>query len=87
LHTLNLTLKNICAAKNTKAIELTYEKCNWITDVFGNVIIIKNFTMNHSIRLAIFNEHVKMKLLSIAETRFVSVIIMLKRFKTIKRGL
>jgi len=43
--------------------------------------------MNHSMRLAIFNEHVKMKLLSIAEIRFASVIIMLKSFKTIKLGL
>jgi len=42
--------------------------------------------MNYSMRLAMFNGHVKMKLLSIAETIFASVIIMLKRFKTIKRG-
>jgi len=33
-----------------------------------------------------FNECMKMKFLSIAETRFASVIIMLKRFMTIKRG-
>ena len=34
-----------------------------------------------------FNEHVKMKLFSITETIFALVIIMLKKFKTIKRGL
>ena len=86
MHTLNLTLKNIYAAKNT-ANEITYEECNWITDVLGDAIILKKFIMNHSMRFAMFNEHVKMKVLSIAETRFASVIIMLKRFKTIKRGL
>ena len=87
LHTLNLALKNVCVAKNTEANEITYEECYWITDVSGDTIIIKNFIVNHSMRLAIFNEHVKLKLFSITETRFASVIIMLKRFKTIKRGL
>lgn len=43
--------------------------------------------MNHSMRLAMFNEHVKLKLLAVAETRFASVIIMLRRIKTIKSGL
>ena len=48
---------------------------------------IKNFIMNHSMRLAIFNIFIPLKLLSITETRFASVIVMLKRFKHIKRGL
>ena len=61
--TLNLTLRNICAVKNTEANEITYEECNWIIDISGDVIIIKNFLMNHSMRLAMFNEHVNMKLL------------------------
>jgi len=86
VHTLNLALKNICAVKNTEANEITYEECNWI-DASGDASIIKNFIMNQFMRLAMFNEHVKMKLLSIAETIFALVIIMLKRFKTIKRGL
>ena len=34
-----------------------------------------------------FNNHCKLKLLSVADTRFASTIVMLKRFKTIKRGL
>ena len=38
-------------------------------------------------RLAMFNEYVKMKLLFIVETGFASMIIILKRFKTIKSGL
>ena len=43
--------------------------------------------MNHSMRLAIFNDFVPLKLLAVADTRFASAIIMLKRFKLIKRGL
>jgi hypothetical protein len=38
-------------------------------------------------RLAMFNDYSKMKLLSIADTRFASWIIMLKRFKVVKRAL
>lgn len=65
----------------------TYEEFNWIIEVSGDALIIKNFIMNHFMRLVMFNEHVKMKLLAVANTRFASVIIMLKRFKVIKRGL
>ncbi|KAF8389287.1 hypothetical protein HHK36_025980 [Tetracentron sinense] len=87
VHTLNLALKNICAAKNIEKNAITYEKCHWITDIVGDVMFIKNFIMNHSMRLAIFNEFVPLKLLAVADTRFASSIIMLKRFKLIKRGL
>ncbi|KAK4383468.1 hypothetical protein Sango_2771800 [Sesamum angolense] len=43
--------------------------------------------MHHSMRLAMFNEFSKLKLLVVAETRFASVIVMLKRFKLIKQQL
>jgi len=86
MHTLNLALKNICAVNNTETNEITYEECNWIIDVSGDAIILKNFIMHHSMRLAMFNEHMKMKLLSITETRFASVIIMLKRGSRLSRG-
>ena len=43
--------------------------------------------MNHAMRFSMFNNHCKLKLLSVADTRFASTIVMLKRFKTIKRGL
>ena len=42
--------------------------------------------MNHAMRLSMFNNHCKLKLLSMADTCFASTIVMLKRFKTIKRG-
>ena len=56
-------------------------------DVAGEALSVKNFIMNHSMRLAMFNEHSRLKLLAIADTRFASWIIMLKRFKDIKRAL
>ncbi|XP_022873161.1 uncharacterized protein LOC111392129 [Olea europaea var. sylvestris] len=87
VHTLNLALKNICAAKNVENNLITYEECNWITNLHDDVMIIKFFIMNHSMRLAMFNEFVPLKLLSVAETRFASIIVMLKRFKLIRRGL
>ncbi|GAV60090.1 DUF659 domain-containing protein [Cephalotus follicularis] len=87
VHTLNLALKNICAAKNTEKNEITYEECSWITVVADAVVFIRNFIMNHSMRLTIFNEFLHLKLLAVADTRFAYVIVMLKRFKLIKRGL
>lgn len=43
--------------------------------------------MNHTMKLAMFNEHTKMKLFAVADTRFALVIISLRRFKNIKRDL
>ncbi|KAH1256694.1 hypothetical protein GmHk_03G006797 [Glycine max] len=43
--------------------------------------------MSHSMRLSIFNSFNSLKLLSIAPTRFASTIVMLKRFKQLKKGL
>ncbi|GFY87883.1 hypothetical protein Acr_05g0015220 [Actinidia rufa] len=87
VHTLNLALKNICAAKNTENNYLVYDECSWITTVIGDATIVKNHIMNHSMRLAIFNEFVPLKLLSVAETRFASSIVILGRFKLIKQHL
>ncbi|KAG8377696.1 hypothetical protein BUALT_Bualt08G0059600 [Buddleja alternifolia] len=87
VHTLNLALKNICAAKNTEVNEVTYVECHWITQIIATATMIKNFINNHSMRLSMFNEFSKLKLLSIAETRFASSIIMLKRFKKVKQQL
>ncbi|GFY84497.1 hypothetical protein Acr_03g0012710 [Actinidia rufa] len=85
--TLNLALKNICAAKHVENNETTYSECSWISDIAGDCTIIKNFITNHSMRLAMYNEFVSLKLLSVAEIRFASTIVMLKRFKLIKGGL
>ncbi|KAL3820009.1 hypothetical protein ACJIZ3_005914 [Penstemon smallii] len=45
--------------------------------------MIRNFIMGHSMRLAMFNDFSKFKLLAVADTRFASMIVMLKRFKLI----
>ncbi|KAL9662360.1 hypothetical protein QQ045_027193 [Rhodiola kirilowii] len=87
VHTLNLALKNICAARNANGNERTYEECSWITEIHGDAIQIKNFIMNHNMRLAIFQKFSPLKVLSVADTRFASIIVMLKRFKLIKQGL
>ena len=81
VHTLNLVLKNIYAAKNTEKNEITYEECSWITRTADNTSFIRVFIMNHSIRLAMFNEFCPLKLLQVANTRFASIVVMLKRLK------
>ena len=58
LSTLNLALKNICAAKNIGKNEITYEECSWIICIADDVSFIQVFIMNHSIRLEIGRAHV-----------------------------
>ncbi|XP_057990609.1 uncharacterized protein LOC110669437 [Hevea brasiliensis] len=65
----------------------TSDVCHWITEIHGDVLQIKNFIMNHSMRLAIYNWFSPLKLLSVADTRFASIVVMLKRFKLIRRAL
>ena len=91
-------MKNICAAKstektlikrkkNTEKNEVTYDECSWITRIANDASFIRVFIMNHSMRLAMFNEFCPLKLLQVANTRFASVVVMLKRLKLIKRCL
>ncbi|KAH0450066.1 hypothetical protein IEQ34_020758 [Dendrobium chrysotoxum] len=87
VHTLNLALKNICATKNIEANEIIYAKCHWITTVADDAVLIINFIMNYSMRLSMFNDFSHLRMLAVTETRFASVIIMLKRFKQIKSAL
>ncbi|XP_023768809.2 uncharacterized protein LOC111917352 [Lactuca sativa] len=87
VHTLNLALKNICSPRNVETNELTYEQCRWIKEVHEEAFAIKNFIMNHNMRLSIFTKFTPLRLLSVADTRFASIIVTLKRLKLIKRGL
>ncbi|GJR32064.1 hAT dimerization domain, ribonuclease H-like domain protein [Tanacetum coccineum] len=75
-----LALKNICAAKNTESNFEVYDECHWITEVYGDAMHVKNFIMNHTMRLSMYNKFSSLKLLSVADTRFASTIVMLKRF-------
>ena len=61
VHTLNLALKNICAVKNSEKNEVTYEECSWITCFTDDASFIRVFIMNHSTRLAMFNEFFSIK--------------------------
>jgi hypothetical protein len=59
----------------------------WISEVIGDASMIKNFIMNHSMRLSMFNEQSNLKFLAIADTRFASAIVVLKRLIAIKDAL
>ena len=84
VHTLNLALKNICATKNIEKNEVAYEECSRITHIVDDASFRRVFIMNHSMRLALFNEFFPLKLLQVIDTRFASVVVMLKRLKLIK---
>ena len=55
VHTLNLTLKNICAAKNIEKNNVVYQECSWITQIAEDAMFVKNYVMSHSMRLSLFN--------------------------------
>ncbi|XP_004308303.1 PREDICTED: uncharacterized protein LOC101292460 [Fragaria vesca subsp. vesca] len=88
VHTLNLAVKNICAPSlQTRNNDDVYDACKWIGPLADDVSFIKNFIMNHGMRLVMFTEHCDLKLLTVASTRFASTLVMFKRFKKIKSGL
>ena len=85
--TLNIALNNICAPSTNPRYDEVMEQCGWISRVSIDSSFIKNFNMNHAMRLSMFNKHCKLELFSVVDTHFASTIVMLKRFKIIKRGL
>ncbi|XP_039822594.1 uncharacterized protein LOC120684783 [Panicum virgatum] len=91
VHTLNLALKSICEPKirdNPSDEEMVvWRELEFMHDVKTEAALIKNFIMNHGMRLSMFNQFSRLKLLSIAETRFASVVCMLKRFVDVKIAL
>uniref|UniRef100_A0A452XPM9 DUF659 domain-containing protein n=1 Tax=Aegilops tauschii subsp. strangulata TaxID=200361 RepID=A0A452XPM9_AEGTS len=83
-HTLNLALKNICDPNNNEGDNFHL----WfIEEVTEEASFIKNFVMTHIMRWSMFHEFNKLKFLQIADTRFASVVIMLKRLLLIKVAL
>ncbi|XP_050378514.1 uncharacterized protein LOC126795805 [Argentina anserina] len=88
VHTLNLAVKNICAPSlQTRNNDDVYAACSWIGPLSNDVSYVRNFIMNHSMRLVMFTEHCGLKLLTIASTRFASTLVMFRRFRKIKSGL
>ncbi|ONM32168.1 hAT transposon superfamily protein [Zea mays] len=67
--------------------DVLYMEFQWISEVIGDASMIKNFIMNHSMRLSMFNEQSNLKFLAIADTRFASAIVVLKRLIAIKDAL
>ena len=78
VHTLNLALKNICAPSTHPRYDDVMEQCGWISLVSSDASFIKNFIMNYAMRLSVFNNHCKLKLLLVADTCFASTMVMLK---------
>jgi len=82
VHTLNLALKSICEPKirdNPSDEEMVvWRELEFMHDVKTEAALIKNFIMNHGMRLSMFNQFSRLKLLSIAETRFASVVCLLR---------
>ncbi|GMI96415.1 hypothetical protein HRI_003310800 [Hibiscus trionum] len=64
VHTLNLALKNICSAKNIEGNEETYDLCNWITEIHGDAVQIKNFIMNRSMRFKLIKRRLQAMVIS-----------------------
>jgi hypothetical protein len=85
VHTLNLALKSICSCSNEGS--LLYDACGWVTILAGEALLVKNFIMNHGMRLCMYQDNCKLKLLKVAETRFASTLVMFRRFKKVKEGL
>ena len=84
---LDSVLKNICAIKNTENNSVAYDQCSWISQIVDDATFIKNFIVGHSMRISMFNSFNSLKLFSVAPTRFASTIVMLKKFRSLKKGL
>ncbi|WJX31308.1 hypothetical protein P8452_19746 [Trifolium repens] len=78
---------NAPVSRDIDGNEEVYDECKWISEVVKEVSFIKTYITTHSMALAIFNEFSTLKLLSIGETRFASMLVMLKRFKLLKTTL
>jgi len=87
VHTLNLTLKNICAVKDMEKNSVTYDQCSSISQIVDDTTFIKNFFVGHSMRLSMLNNFNSLKLLFVTPTGFASTIVILKRFRNLKEGL
>ena len=75
VHSLNLALKSIAS------------DVPWIGSVIEDARYIRNFVQNHTNALTIYKEHTHLSLLKIADTRFASSFIMLKRLREVKAAL
>ncbi|XP_059635859.1 uncharacterized protein LOC132278046 [Cornus florida] len=84
VHCLNLALKSICEPSENSP---QFAECKWIANLVSSVQNIRNFIVNHGMVLSIFNNYSELGLLRVAETRFASSIIMVKRMREVKDAL
>jgi hypothetical protein len=75
VHSLNLALKSI-------ASDVT-----WIGSLIEDARHIRNFVQNHTNALTIYKKYTQLSLLKVADTRFASSFIMLKRLREVKAAL
>ena len=75
VHSLNLALESIAS------------DVLWIGVVIEDARHIRNFVQNHTNALTIYKEYNNLSLLKIADTRFASSFIMLKRLREVKTAL
>lgn len=75
VHSLNLALKSIASDGP------------WIGSISKDARHIRNFVQNHTNALTIYKEYTNLSLLKIANTRFASSFIMLKRLREVKTPL
>eukprot|EP00253_Pinus_taeda_P025575 PITA_25575 len=75
VHSLNLALKSIAS------------DVLWIGSIIEDARHIRNFVQNHTNALTIYKEYINLSLLKIADTRFASSFMMLKRLREVKTAL
>jgi hypothetical protein len=75
VHSLNLALKSITSY------------VTWIGTLIDDARHIRNFVQNHTNALTIYRQYTHLSLLKIADTRFASSFIMLKRLREVKAAL
>jgi len=75
----------VCKAASM-LIEVEFTSIYWTPlQIADDATFIKKFIVGHSMRISMFNRFNSLKLLSVASTRFASTIVMLKRFKSLKK--
>jgi hypothetical protein len=75
VHSLNLALKSIVS------------DVTWIRSLIEDARHIRNFVQNHTNALTIYKKYTQLSLLKVADTRFASSFIMLKRLREVKAAL
>jgi Protein of unknown function (DUF 659) len=79
VHALDLVLKDICANENTEL--------NEVSTIIRDVLLIRDFLLSQTMRDILFRKVPNLKMLTIAETRLASYVVMLRRFKDIRTSL